>query len=700
MPLKIILMLLLFLISLLGYSQNKTPKDTITTQLDEVVMTQKKKSFSNQNGDIKLDVGNSIYATIPNTLDLLTKMPAVQISSDKESISIVGKGSPLIYIDNQKAEMNDLNALAVADIKSIEIIQNPSTKYEAEGRAVILISRKFSKKDSFQTSVSEVASFKKVYNNYLGFNSSFKKNKIEWKANFNYNQQQPWEGHSIEYEILDANIASNYDVAAYTKRLQFIFGGGLFYKMNEEDYFLLNINAKLQNGPFDIITATYNKKDNLENNILTLSDNKSKKNFINSFLNYSKRVKIIDAQVFTGFQYSNFDQDEWSQVRNNYNNSKFEVAQNRNQKFNVAVFSGRIDVEKKFKNDIKVELGGLYSEANSKSDLVFFNFETTKNTMNHYDFEEQNIAAYSQISGKVRKVNFSMGIRLENTHAKGKFITDEMPFISKNYANLFPKVQVSFPIDSTKNVSLNYAKSIIRPNYSALSQGSTYINPYFLYERNSNLDPTITNEIAATFQYHDKSIKVSYYKTSKVVVGSFLYDNQQNIMTFKDVNYNKESGFTIEMTLPFTYKFLTSTNSLLLIKNKIEDDSAIFQTSRPYLYYYSNQEFKLPKGYVFALNFWGTTVQKEGVFERNSKFVMDMYFSKTFFKNWNCTLSYNDIFRNTIFKEQFTVNTIHSKSRYLVDSNEVSIAIKYTFGKIKDTQFKEKNIDENQNRIR
>lgn len=152
--------------------------------------------------------------------------------------------------------------------------------------------------------------------------------------------------------------------------------------------------------------------------------------------------------------------------------------------------------------------------------------------------------------------------------------------------------------------------------------------------------------------------------------------------------------------LPFTYKVLTTTNSFIFILEKIEDDSAVFQTSKPYLYYYSNQEFKLPKGYVFALNFWGTTVQKEGVFERNAKFVMDMSFSKTFFKNWNCTLSYNDIFRNTIFKEQFTVNTIHSKSRYLVDSNEVSIAIKYTFGKVKQTEFKQKNIDENQNRIR
>lgn len=188
MPLKFILFIILFFVSLFGFSQNETSKDSISNKLNEVVISQNKKSFSNQNGNIKLDVANSIYNSMPNTLDLLAKLPAVQISSDREKITIIGKGNPLIYIDNQKVGMNDLNALAVADIKSIEIVKNPSAKYEAEGRAVILIMRKFSKKDSFETSITEVASFKKDNNNYLGLSSNFKKNKIEWKANFNYNK--------------------------------------------------------------------------------------------------------------------------------------------------------------------------------------------------------------------------------------------------------------------------------------------------------------------------------------------------------------------------------------------------------------------------------------------------------------------------------------------------------------------------------
>src|SRR3954468_4094456 len=158
LPLKLILIVLLFCFSFIVNAQTETPKDSISNKLNEVVITQNKKTFTNTNGNIKVDVANSIFNSIPNSVDLLAKLPTVLVSSDKESITVIGKGNPLIYIDNQKVGINDLNALAVADIKTIEIIQNPSSKYEAEGRSVILITRKFSKKDSFKTEISEVAS--------------------------------------------------------------------------------------------------------------------------------------------------------------------------------------------------------------------------------------------------------------------------------------------------------------------------------------------------------------------------------------------------------------------------------------------------------------------------------------------------------------------------------------------------------------
>lgn len=700
LPLKVLIALLLFFLSLIANAQNEIPKDSISKELKEVVVTQNKKTFTNSNGNIKVDVANSVYSAVPNPVELLSKLPLVQVSADRESISIVGKGNPLIYIDNQRVGMNDLNALSVADIKTIEIIQNPSSKYEAEGRAVILITRKLSKKDSFKTDISETASFKKNYNNYLGFNSSFKKGKIEWKANFNYNRRNPWENHSIAYQIPQESILSDYNVTAVSNVKQYIFGGGLFYKINDEDYFSVAINGNLKSDVFDINTFTFNQNQNEENRVFTLSDNSSSKNFINSYVNYSRKIKAIDTKLFVGFQGSNFNQHLWSLVQNNYNETELQLSQNRDQRFNVDVFSGRIDLEKKFKNELNWEYGGLYSAAKSKSDYDVFDYEKNQNTAFDYYFKEANAAVYSQFSGKIKKVDFSVGLRVENTNVTGKYSTENVALVDKNYTNLFPKAQFSFSIDSTKSISVDYSKSISRPNYSALSMIATYINPYFIYGSNINLGPTFADVVSATFQYHDKSVKLTLYQNKNPIYQDFIFDNQTNVLTFTEKNFQKESGYNVEFTLPFAYKFWTNTNSLIFATNKIEDESALFNSSKTYLYYYSNNTFKLPKEFTFVLSFWGATKQKEGVFERNAKLIFDMSLAKSFGKNWNCTLNYNDVFKNTIYTERFTINNISSRARYLVDANEVSITLRYSFGKIKESEFKEKSVNENESRIR
>lgn len=685
----------------IALAQNTVKQDTISQQLEEVAIKGKGKTITNKNGNIKIDVANSMFKSVSNTIDLLSKLPNIQISPDKGTISIIGKGNPLLYIDNQKVTINDLNTLMVDDIKSIEIIQHPTSKYEAEGRAVILITRKWSKKEGFKVDLTETASFKKRFNNYLGVNAGVKKKKLELKANISYNQLDIWEKHSINYQIPDADIVSGYDVEAYTIRPQFIFGVGLFYKINEEDYFSFNANARFQDDIFGINTRTFNKQNNIENKVLTSSDNDNTRNFINSFVNYSKKIKWIDTSFFTGFQYSNCSESMSTMVQNDYNNSQFALSQNRNQKFDVSVFSGRADIEKAFKNDMKMEIGGLFLEANAKTCLNIFDFNNATSNDSYYNLKEQNTSGYSQLSGKIKKLDYSIGFRVENTDINGKYGNEDIPSIQKNYTHFFPKSQLGISVDSTKTITLNYSKSITRPNYSNTNQGSTYINPYFIYGSNVNLNPVISNAASVNFQWKDKSVSMSYYKNSNPVYGDFSYDNQQNILTFTQKNFDKETGVDLTFTLPFAYKFWTMNNSLSFILNKIEDRFATQNQSRPYLYYYSNTIFKLPNEYTVSLTGWGLTAQKQGAFEiKQPELVMDLAVSKTFFKNWDCTLSFNDIFKNTVYKQNFTINKISSKANYLSDAHEISLSVKYSFGKIKDAEFKEKSINGDENRIR
>lgn len=670
------------------------------TELNGIVVEGNKKTFTNSNGNIKVDIANSIFKAIPNPIDLLSQLPSIQISGDKESISIVGRGNPLIYIDNQRVGINDLNTLSVEDIKTIEIIKNPSSKYEAEGRAVILITRKFSKKDRFETTISEVASFKKKFNNYLGMNSSFKKNKTEVKANFNYNQLNPWEGAANTLEIENDNIASNFIAESYSKRRQFILGSGLYHQINENDYFSFNLSGRIQKDNDKNTTTTFHNQNNIQNEIETVNNNDEKRNFLNSFVNYNKKIKCLDIDLFTGIQFSNFNQNSNSIIQNNYNNTQFDITQNRNQKFNVNVYSGRTDLEKSFKNEMKWEIGALYLSAEASTNFELLDFISNNNENSNYNFKEKNIAGYTQFSGKIKKISYSIGLRAENTNIEGKYRNNRSFLIDKNYINFFPKIQFDIPVDSTKTISFNYAKSILRPNYSSTSQISIYTNPYLVYSRNINLNPTITDEISGTFQYKNKSLKLIFYQSKDPVNFSFSYDSSVNLITFNSINYAKESGLNLEFMLPFKKRSWSSENSFNLIYNKIEDKSAVFNESKPYLYYYSNHIFELPKEFHFSITGWGFTERKEGVFKRNSLFIMNFALSKTLLKNFDCTFSFNDIFRNMNFNEDFTINDITSKGIYNTDTREISFSIRYKFGKIKDSNYQERDIDENSNRIR
>lgn len=669
-------------------------------ELDEVVIKNETKAITFKNGNIKVDVANSIFNSVPNTIDLLSKLPKIQISPDRESISIVGKGSPLLYIDNQQVDMNEFNALSVDDIKTIEIIQNPSSKYEANGRAVILITRKFSKREGYKVMFSETASFQKYFNNFSGINSNFKKGKLEFKANFNYNHLKIWESNGNNFNLPDYDIQSNYLVTAITKRPQFLYGVGFFYKINEDDYLSLNINRRSQDDIFDIITHTVNQNQNNIEAINTLTKNDENRNFNNAFLNYNNKIKSMDFNLFSGFQYTSFNQKMVSAILNNFNNTGLELSQNRNQSFGTDVFSGRVDLEKKLKNEAKLEFGGLYLQADAKTIFEIESINPPTENLSIYNYKEKNIAAYSQFSGSYKKLNYTVGLRAENTIAMGKYYTESNLSIDKNYINIFPKAQFEVAIDSSNTVSFNYAKTITRPNFSSTSQISTYINPYLVWENNVNLNPMLNDEVSLNYQYKDKSLRVSFLKTTNPVYYGTSYDETKDLLTFKTTNFEKETNFAFELTLPFKHQFWTTTNVLNLSYAKVEDKQAIVNEAKPSLYVYSNHIFTLPKKTEFSITAWGYTKQKMGIYEGNGVFTVNAAVSKTFFNQFDCTLSWNDIFRKMNFTNNFIINNVVARGVYFTDLHSVQLSIKYSFGKIKNPEFKEKSIDENSGRIK
>lgn len=674
---------------------------TSTTNLEEVELIAAKPILTNENGNLKMDVTNPVFSSIPDPMELLSRLPNLQVSADRESVSVLGKGNPLIYVGNQRISIAEFKALSVDDISTIEIIRNPSAKYEAEGRGVLLITRKTNDLEGFMLNLSETVSFKRNFNNYASFNGSFKKKKLTLKANFAYNDLLQWESHQFEFAIPEADILSNYRILVdKNNRAELHSGGGLFYQINDTDYLSVHVTHRLQTNKTIIDTDTFLRRGTGEDTIISESDNENTKDFISGNLNYDKKVND-KTNVFVGLQYSSYVQGLNTEIANNFNATEFNISQQRQQRYQINVLAYRLDFERTFTNGLKWEMGANISDARANA-LTHIDFlDANTSTEVNYDYTEKNVAAYATLSGQLSEnVKFNTGIRVENNVVKGENEEQEIPLVNRDNTNLFPKANLNVKIDSTKNLAFNYAQSIGRPNYSNASSIQVFFNPFLEGEGNVNLFPTLTEELSLVYQFAENSISVEYFKRKNPIFYTIGYESGADRAVFSLKNLESESGFDINFTLPMAKGIWTSSNSLTLSSRRIQDALATKQLTKPYVVVYTDHQFKIGKETTLSFGGWGSTRRSEGIFQRNAMIVLNAAITKTFFKKLHCSLRFNDMTKAMNFEENYAINGVVADGIYFVDAQEIAFSMKYTFGKSKDPNYKNKDVDENLDRIR
>jgi hypothetical protein len=667
--------------------------------IDEVQIQGKKMPFEVQKGNISIDIANSKFRKLATPLDLLAKLPFVVVDANGEGLSLVGKGIPLLYIDNQKVDFSTLTALSVDDIKSVEIIRNPSAKYEAEGNAVIKVILKNSKKEGSKLNIAETATFKKRSENYFSVNYQRKKNKTEWKINAAYNQIKHWESNGFVYSVPTKNINSNYIIKSITNRPQTIFGANLYQELNDDgDYLSLNVNGNFRPDKGDNTTVTNYEENGNRTNILTLNHQDRQRATINSIFNYNKKIKSLDANIFAGLQYTRESNNVDYNFFNNVDNAGYIFNQFRKQNYSVNAYSGRIDIEKKLKNDYEFDFGGSFSKA-----------ETTTNNLTNYNsaqnpdyfkylFNEENWASYAEFSGEKDNLSFKGGIRLETTFANGFDQILNQNTIHRNYIDWFPKAEISFKQSKDFVYTLNFGRTIERPNYGDLSSGALYSSTYVEYEGNPNLLPTYTNTISASANLKKWALNVSYYQSKNPTGYNLVYVENQNISKFTNLNFDKEIGANFGVDVPFKYQFLTSQNSLSLNYSKIEDQLAVSKKTTPYLYFYTNNTIKLGNGFNFILDGYWITKRTQGIYQFNEMLILNLGLTKSV-SNFDFTLRYNDLFKQSNSIQSLSYGKIITKGNFYGNTPVFSIGIKYNFGKVSNSTYKEKQVNETMDRI-
>lgn len=670
-----------------------------TKQIQEVTIINQKKKFKVENGNITFDIADSPLNKLPTSSDLLSKLPFVMMDANGEGLSFLGKGTPLLYIDNQRVDFSTLSAIAVDDIKSVEIIRNPSVKYESEGKAVIKINLKKSRKDGSQLTLTETANFQKTFSNNFSANFQQKKNKTEWKLNAAYNQINHWESNGFDYSVPSKNIYSDYIIKSITKRPQTIFGASLYQEMNDDgDYITLSINSNSKPDKGDNTTNTFYSENGNTSQVKTLDQQDSKRLTFNSIFNYNKKISNWDANLFAGLQFQREGRNVDYNFYNDIDDSGLEFIQFRRQLYSGNNYSGRIDFEKKFKEKFLLESGGSYTTAETKTNNTtdYHNIQPTEYFK--YKFKESNFATYLNLGLTQDKWNIKGGFRMETTSANGFNEIEKETKISRDYIDWFPNAEVSFQQNKDYVYTLNFRKSISRPNYSELSSGGLYGSPYVEYAGNPNLIPTYTNTLSFTTNLKKWSINASVYSSKNPVGYTLVYDENTNISKFSAVNFEKEIGTNIGVDYPFQWKKWSSQNSLSLNYDKTKDSLAVLKKSTPYAYFSTNNTVDLFKNLAFLLDGSYVTKRVEGLYENNAMCLLNLGFTSNI-SDFDFTVRYNDIFNQMNYIQKMTYKEMVTKGTFYGNTPTFSVALKYNFGKLKKSNYKENTVNENANRL-
>lgn len=699
-------------ISCLGFEKTKREVDLLeniqlnfsikesTNLLEEVKVIAERDAITIKHGNIKMNVANSNFAAQPTTTALLSIFPKIIVSTDGSSVSVIGKGNPLIYLNNQRISMEQLNSIPVNSIQDIELINNPSAKYEAEGRAVILVRRKKGYGDGVKIDLSETASWNRRFNNYAGINGSLKVGKLELRSNFAYNQLTTWEGFDSGYKIGKTQTSADNSGISVGDRPQFIVGGGFYYQLNDGDYFSGNANLRkfTTTGPITSSSNTYDN-GNLIDHFDTKVNEVGNRSFFTSNLNYNKQLTKYKANLFFGLQYSKYIRDVDSEITNSENNNPFEILENRDQDFTINAYAARVDFEKKIFNEVNWEVGANIAGAQAEAFSEFTFFFPTSFSNAFYDYSERNLAYYTQLSGTYKKLEYSIGVRSEENTVEGGFRSSDELTIDLNQLIPFPKVMLSFPLDSNLNLTLNYAKTIRRPNYLNSSSISTYLNPFLEYTRNVNLQSSTTGEFSANLQYKRQSMEVSYSEQNNPTFVSIILNDSTGRLLSSPINIERQREWMVSFLNPIAYKRWNATNYIRFSWTKLEDASAVFQGVTPSAYIYSRHQFSLPKRFSVGATFWGITKRKTGIAETQSYSNLDFFISKTFKKKLTATLNFNDIYRGFEIVSFTDINDIQRDETRFSDRKAFVISLRYSFGKEFKSKYKNKDVDDNLERM-
>ena len=542
----------------------KLQKDVTLNTVD--IVYQKPTYVRNIDG-IKVNVEGTTLETLDNLFEILKASPRL-MSSDDESIEIIGKGVPLIFVDRQPIiSIEELKAIPANMVDRIEIITNPSSKYRAQGRenGVIEIFTKNFRFEGYNMSVnaqggiiSQISpvgslgialSLKKakfsftgsVYGRYLEQTNT---GSIDRTMTDGSNRSTTWEFHN-SYRNFSQNVNLK---AAYRFNENHTLSGGI-----RANGFINKSNSEwsgyyLTNGIQDI------KEDQIATDELTWINNSAFLNYIvltdtnqsNLEINLNYQLKVNEGAINHLTDYLDISTNNFQEfnMRNSYRNRP-NIAELRSNYEHIFDTSGW-----------KLSAGASYSIIFNKKELEAFRLIDSDwiidtEFSNSYDYQEHIGATFFELTKDWSKVSVRAGIRGEITALDGYSNSLAMQFIDSVYVLPFPSASIIYHTSEKLSVTARYTSGINRPQFYNFDPFIRLTDSLTREQGNPYLLPATTHNLGVDFDLFQKyRISIDHSITKNPTTRQMYVEDSSFLFVFIPWNAKRSQSTSISVGFP------------------------------------------------------------------------------------------------------------------------------------------------------
>ena len=676
-----------------------------TNHLNEVVVKADRPLVVNRIDRYIVNVSGNIQSDGRNALDILRTTPGLLVDHNG-SILVMGNNVQ-VWVDGRSTQMSGeelqafLKAMQGGEIDRIEVITNPSSRYDAEGGGGIVDIRT---KKGLQyglngTLTTGYEQGKKDREN-VGVNLNWRREKFNVFGNYSINRGNYWS--SVDQinvmQTYTGKITFDQNSIYETKKagLRHSVRAGMDYYLKPKTILGILVNAyysdgdERRNNGITHISPIYNGVNYSKSDNLTINDGSGAR--INT--NLQQTFNKPGQQLNIDLDYAHFVSKPFQQTANIYYNPDGamvgtpEQLRNKTPR-NINVYSLKADYAQPLWKDARMEAGTKISHSKTDNDIKYDvfdgnNWQIDMNKTNRFVYSEQITATYVSLNQKLGKFDFQAGLRGEHTKSKGEQKTTA-EISDTTYFNLFSTFHVNYHPSQKHTLGLSYSRRLNRPGYSVLNPFEITVDAYSFLRGNPYLTPAYTHNFDFSYTFGQSLMaRIGYSNSTDRIMQIPIEDAATQRYGLSYGNFGKMQIYTAMINYRKTFFKIWTANLILQgfysINTSNEVSGEFINKGGSFMAQLNNNIAITPSLSAELIGTYGSK-QRFAYFEMQPQGDLSVGLRQVLLKNkLTLSLNVNDIF----FSSKQKVNARYENVDYTMaskyDSRSISLTLRYNFG--------------------